>query len=114
MNVPSQELTHGMERNNKRPSGVSKQIHRKTVTGFLRKLAVGPYGTFGSYSLLVLFVGGLAGVLLDLDHLVIRQTQMVRPFHLPIWIGLCAGTIGYYAYLHRRVHQLGVKKKNDS
>lgn len=92
------------------PSNISKQIHRKTITEFFRRLAVGPYRTFGKYTLFVLLCGGLAGVLIDLDHLIIKQTQMVRPLHLPIWIGLCLGCGCYYAYCHRRVHHVGVTK----
>ncbi|MCJ7697336.1 MAG: hypothetical protein MUO73_03290 [Thermoplasmata archaeon] len=61
------------------------------------------------YSLLVLLFFGLAGVLIDLDHLIIQQPQMVRPFHLPIWVGLCIVAVGYFAYCHRRVHDVGVK-----
>jgi len=89
---------------------VFRKVHWETTVRFFRRLAVGPYRTFGKYTLFVLFCGGLAGVLIDLDHLVIQQTQMVRPFHLPIWIGLCIGAVGYYAYLHRRVHDVGVKR----
>jgi hypothetical protein len=88
-----------------------KQVHRKTAV-FLRAVFFGPDSPMRKYSLLVLLFFGLAGVLIDLDHLIIQQTQMVRPLHLPIWIGLCVGTVGYYAYLHRRVHQLGVKENN--
>jgi hypothetical protein len=91
--------------------GVFREVHWKTANRFFWRLAVGPYRTFGKYSLLVLVCGGLAGVLIDLDHLVIIQTQMVRPFHLPIWVGLCVGAVGYYAYLHRRVHDVGVNKE---
>ena len=102
-----------MSRSPTRYLGVSLQIHWQTANRFLRYLAVGHYRAFGSSTLLVLFFGGLAGVLLDLDHLVIRQTQMVRPLHLPIWIGLCVGAVCYYAYLRRRVHRLGVKKEGQ-
>jgi len=90
---------------------VFRKVHWETTARFFRRLAIGPYRTFGKYTLLVLLCGGLAGVLIDLDHLVIRQTQMVRPFHLPIWIGLCIGAVGYYAYCYRRVHHVGITKE---
>jgi hypothetical protein len=92
---------------------VFRKIHWETTTRFFRHLATGPYRTFGKYTLLVLLCGGLAGVLIDLDHLVIWQTQMVRPFHLPIWIGLCIGAVGYYAYYHRRIHHVGITKEGQ-
>ena len=109
--VEKKELTDGMDDSTRSHSRVSQQVYWKAVTGFFRILAVGPYRSFGKYTLFIFICGGLAGVLLDLDHLIIIQTQMVRPLHLPIWIGLCACGIGYYAYLHRRVHQLGVTEK---
>ena len=85
-----------------------RAIHRKTAV-FLRAVLFGPDNPMRKYSLLVLVFFGLAGVLIDLDHLIIIQTQMVRPLHPPIWIGLCVGTVCYYAYLHRRVHDVGIK-----
>jgi hypothetical protein len=86
-----------------------KQVHRKTSV-FLRAVFFGPDSSMRNYSLLVLLSFGLAGVLIDLDHLTITQTQMVRPLHLPYWFLVWIVCIGYYAYVHRRVHQLGVKK----
>lgn len=88
-----------------------RAIHRKTAV-FFRAVLFGPDNPMRKYSLLALVFFGLAGVLIDLDHLIIFQAQMVRPLHIPIWIGLCVGTVGYYAYLRRRVHQLGVKENN--
>ena len=77
---------------------------------FLEPLFFGPDSSMRKYSLLALLFFGLAGVLIDLDHLIIQQTQMVRPLHLPYWCLVWIVSIGYYAYVHRRVHQCGVKK----
>jgi hypothetical protein len=52
---------------------------------------------------------GLAGVLIDLDHLIIQQTQMARPLHLPYWFLVGIVSIGYYTHVHRRVHKCGLK-----
>jgi hypothetical protein len=38
---------------------------------------------------------------------------MARPFHLPIWVGLCIVAVGYYAYYHRRVHDVDVKRNKN-
>jgi len=85
-----------------------RQVHRKTAV-FLRALFFGPDSSMRKYSLLVLLFFGLAGVLIDLDHLIIQQTQMARPLHLQYWFGVWIVSIGYYTYVHRRVHQRGLK-----
>ena len=99
-----------MGNNNQIHTRFSQQIHKQTISGFLRKLATRVYTPSRGHTLLLILCFGLAGVLIDLDHLIIRQTQMVRPLHLPIWIGLCIGGICYCAYLRRRVHHVGIKK----
>ena len=86
-----------------------KQVHRKTAV-FPRAVFFGPDSSLRNYSLLVLLFFGLAGVLIDLDHLIIQQTQMVRPLHLPYWFLVWFVSIGYYTYVHRRVHKCGLKK----
>ena len=86
-----------------------KQIHSKTAV-FPKALFFGPDSAIRKYSLLVLLFFGLAGVFIDLDHLIIQQTQMVRPLHLPYWCIVWIVSIGYYTYAHRRVHKCGVKK----
>jgi len=77
------------------------------------RYCLGIKNTMRKYSLLVLLFFGLAGVLIDRDHLIIQQTQMARPFHLPIWVGLCIVAVGYYAYYHRRVHDVDVKRNKN-
>jgi len=72
------------------------------VTGRNNPLRINP--------LLVLLIFGLAGVLLDLDHFIIQQLQMVRPLHLPYWFISGVFCIGYSAYLYRRVHKTGLKE----
>jgi len=83
------------------------------IRRFLRNLAYGPDNQIRKYTLLVLLICGLAGILIDLDHLLIDETQMVRPLHLPIWIGMCFVCIGYYAYINRRFHKLGITKGEE-
>ena len=102
------ELTHDMARSNHVSSRFFKRVPQKTVTGFLRRLAVGPYHTFGKYTFYALLCFGLAGVLIDLDHLIIREMQMVRPFHLPYWTLVGVVCLGYHTYLRRRVHHRDV------
>ena len=109
----SNRVVNGMESDRYSGTRVSRQIHGSTARRFLRNLAFGGDHQMRKYTLFVLLCCGLAGVLIDLDHLLIEETQMVRPFHLPIWVGVCLGSIGYYAYLHRRVHYLGVSKKRE-
>lgn len=87
-----------------------KQVYSQTAARFFRNVAFGPDHTVRKYTFPILLFFGLAGVLIDLDHLIIQQTQMVRPLHLPyffvVWIiGIC-----YYAYIHRRVHKFGIKE----
>jgi len=85
------------------------QVHGKTAVS-LRALFFGPNNKMRKYTLLVLLFFGLAGVLIDLDHFIIQQTQMVRPLHLPYWFGVWIVGICYYAYIHRRVHKFGMKE----
>ena len=98
-----------MEHNRKWDWGVSGKIYWQASRRFFGILAFGPNNKMRKYTLLVLLVCGLAGVLIDLDHLLITETQMVRPLHLPIWIALCFVCIGYYAYIHRWVYKSGIK-----
>ena len=62
----------------------------------------------------VLLVYGLAGVLIDLDHLIIQQTQRLRPLHLEYWFIMGVVCICYNAYIYRRVHKTRmIEKKID-
>lgn len=87
----------------------SRQVHCKTAV-FLRTVFFGPDNSMRKYSLLALLFFGLAGVLVDQDHRIIQQTQMIRPLHLSYWCLVGVVSIGYYTYAHRWVHQCGVKK----
>ena len=90
-----------------------RQVHSKTIV-FLRTLFFGPNDKIRKYTFLVLLFFGLAGVLIDLDHFIIKQTQMVRPLHLPYFFGVWIVGICYYAYIHRRIHNFSVKAvKNE-
>jgi len=102
-----------MDDNRKQDNGFFKQIHWETTRRFLRNLAFGGDNKMRKYTFLVLCCFGLAGVLIDLDHLLIIETQMVRPLHLPIWVALWVVCICYYAYINRRFHKLGMKKEGD-
>lgn len=93
--------------------------HRRFSTAIYRQarravsfVVFGGNSTSRKYTLLILLCFGLAGILIDLDHLIIAQTQMARPFHLPYFILIWIICIGYYAYSHRRVHQSCVEPKN--
>lgn len=95
--------------NTKRGSRFFKSFHWKAAGGFFRNLVYGDDSKIRKYTLFILLCCGLAGVLIDLDHLLIEETQMVRPLHLPIWVGMFFVCIGYYTYIHRRVHKSGVE-----
>ena len=90
-------------------SRVPSEIHRKTSC-FRRwfALVVGTDNPLRVNPLFVLLVFGLAGILLDLDHLVIQQLQMVRPFHLPYWFGSWIFCVGVCTYYYRRVHNISI------
>lgn len=103
------EVNYDMDVNRKWNNGFSKQVYRETAGRFLRNLAFGPDNQMRKYTFFILLFFGLAGVLIDLDHLIIEETQMVRPLHLPIWIGVWIMCIGYYAYIHRRFHKSCMK-----
>jgi hypothetical protein len=86
-----------------------RKVHGKTAV-FFRVLFFGTNNKMRKYTFLVLLFFGLAGVLIDLDHFIIQQTQMVRPLHLPYWFGVWIVGICYYAYIHRRVHNFRVRE----
>jgi len=87
-------------------NGLSEQV---LVTSFWGRwwdtLVMGTYGEMRKYSLLVLTLYGLAGSLVDLDHLFIQQTQRIRPIHLEYWFIVGIVCIGYNAYIYRCVHK---------
>ena len=88
---------------------VSSEVYRKT--SYIRRwfaLVVGTDNPLRVNPLFVLLVFGLAGILLDLDHLVIQQLQMVRPFHLPYWFGSWIVCVSVCTYYYRRVHKISI------
>ena len=86
-----------------------RQVHRH-ITVFLRAVFFGPDSSMRKYSLLVPLFFWLADVLIDRDHFIIQQTQMVKSLYLPYWFIVCIVSIGYYTYIHRRAYKFGVKK----
>jgi hypothetical protein len=74
-------------------------------------MVMGPDYQMRKYTLPIILILGLGGILIDLDHFIIAQTQMARPLHLPVFIIVWTVSISYYAYHHRRVHQSGIKKE---
>jgi len=96
---------NSIKSNRKCNNKLSKQVHWKTITKFFRNMAFGSDHQMRKHSFLVILSCGLAGILIDLDHLIIEETQMVRPLHLPIWITICTVCLCYYAYIHRRIHK---------
>jgi len=89
---------------------VCKQVLGETFwKRFWKAFVFGTNNKVRIYPLPLLLFFGLAGVLIDLDHLVIEQVQRIRPFHLEYFIGIWVVGICYYAYCHRRIHKLGIK-----
>ena len=91
-------------------STISRSVHS---TSFWRRwwntLVFGADYKGRKYTLLVLLFFGLCGsVFIDFDHFFIQQFQMVRPFHLPIWIISGIFCFSYYSYLYRRVYKSGI------
>jgi hypothetical protein len=89
---------------------VSSAVYRK-ARRVVSIVVFGGNSTSRKYALLILLCFGLAGILIDLDHFIIAQTQMARPLHLPYFILIWVICIGYYAYSYRRVHQSRVDSK---
>ena len=89
---------------------VFNEIYSKTPWRRFWGMVVGADNPLRINPLFVLLVLGLAGVLLDLDHFIIQQLQMVRPLHLPYWFISGVLCIGYSTYLYRRVHKTGLKE----
>jgi len=90
--------------------GLSHEIYSKARFGRFWRLVVGADNPLGVNPLFILLVLGLAGILLDLDHFIIKQLQMVRPLHLPYWIASGIICFSYCAYIYRRVHKIGLKE----
>ena len=85
-------------------SAFFRTIHRKTRYLVSTVVFGGDY-TIRKHALCLFICFGLAGSLIDLDHLIVAQTQMARPLHLPYLIAVWIVFIGYYTYIHRRIHK---------
>ena len=98
-----------VNRDNKR---IFRKIFGKTsfFGKFINTVVFGIDHPMRKYTLLILLFFGLAGVLIDLDHLIIRQLQMVRPLHLPYFIIVWIFGVCYYTYIYRRLFYSSVKK----
>lgn len=89
---------------------IFKPIYRNAeIRSFWNTFFFGIYYTSRINPLPILFIFGLVGILIDLDHFIIKQTQMVRPLHLPIWIGIGIVCICYFTYINRRIHNNRMK-----
>ena len=108
-------VTH--DRNNTiRISQVCNEIFSKTK--FKRwelfyKLVIGKYNPFRINTFYVLCIFGMGGVLIDLDHFIIKELQMLRPLHLPYWLIIGFICICYYAYANRRIHKSSIDHKTS-
>lgn len=85
--------------------------HRGIIRFVSRQLFFGPCYKMRKYTFLVFCCFGLAGVLIDLDHFIIQETQMLRPLHFPVFVSMWVMCIGYGAYLYRRFHKYSVEEE---
>jgi len=109
--------------NDRRNNGVAKRkIYRDTdisegwkgdriYTRIFKSIIFGPSSSTRKYTLLILLLFGLVGILCDLDHLIIEQTRMVRPLHIPYFVGFWIIGVCYLSFLYRRFHKSCVNIK---
>lgn len=96
----------------------STELYRKTHRGDKKfskfrtfwNILIGTYNPMRINTLLILFIFGVGGVLVDLDHFIVTETQMYRPLHLPYWITIGVICICYCAYAYRRIYKSGLKE----
>lgn len=89
----------------------SNTHYREILRTLSRQLIFGPDYKMRKYTLLIFLSFGLAGFLIDLDHFIIQQTNMVRPLHLQVFFLIWVISIGYYAYTNRRFHKHSIEQK---
>jgi len=90
-----------------------KQVHRATfIRSFWDTFFFGGNNKMRIHPLPVLLLYGLAGTLIDFDHFIIQQLQMVRPLHLPYWFIIGLVCICYYTYVHRWIYSTRLKGRN--
>ena len=97
--------------NKNRISKVPVKIHRKTKIrfwGLFYKLVIGEYNPLRINPLFILFIFGMGGILIDLDHFIIKELQMLRPLHLPYWIICGVFCICYCTYIYRRFYKSSI------
>lgn len=90
---------------------VYQQILGSPIGWWWYAFVFGENHTVRVHPLPVLLVYGLAGILIDLDHLIIKEVQRIRPLHLEYWFIVGVVCIGYHTYVYRRVHQARMKKE---
>lgn len=99
--------------NTKRISKVSNEILSKTkfrFWGLFFRLVIGSYNPLRINPLFILFIFGMGGVLIDLDHFIIKELQMLRPLHLPYWIICGVFCICYCTYIYRWVYKSSINQ----
>lgn len=75
---------------------------------------MGPNYKMRKYSLLVFGSCGLVSILIDLDHLIIEDFNMVRPLHIPIFVCMWLISLCYLSYIYGRVHTNSVGDNNEN
>ena len=101
--------------NNKRYSTkkLSKEAINKQSKFFgkwSRTIVYGIPGSMRKYTLLVILLFGLAGILVDLDHFLVVQIQLSRPLHIPYFIGFWIVGICYFTHVYRCLHKSSMKE----
>ena len=77
-----------------------------------RSIIYGPDDKMRERTLLIILCFGLVGILCDLDHFIVESVRMVRPLHIPYFVGFWVVGICYIAFLRRRFHNTGINIKN--
>jgi len=90
---------------------MAKQVLWRTRI-VLHGLLFGTHHKVRKYTLLILLCFGLAGVLIDLDHLVSPIFKSSRPLHIPYLIAVWIVCIGYCAHVYRRIHKTSIGNKD--
>lgn len=88
-----------------RVSGKTTEKHNGFYRTLSRQIFICGSSSLRKCSLFIFCVFGLFSVLIDLDHLIIQETNMVRAFHLPMLIIIWISSISYYAYTNRWFHK---------
>ena len=92
-------------------NGVPEQVYRTSFwRRFFRMLVFGKGDKIFIYQFPhILFYGLVGSLFMDFDHFFIRQLQMARPFHLPIWFGSIIFVGCYVTYIRGRVFHSSIR-----